>query len=161
MGYTLGEVLPIYSRGLSNVAGDQLKTASDLGTPIIAVGLLFQRDYFRQKIDSTGAQVALYPFNDPGQLPIHPVRNKAGDWLRLNVSQAGYPFGFVLRKRRSAAESSTCWIQTTQPICPRIGVSRRSFTAEDRSCVCDRKQSSGSAAGACYKVSASGPRSAI
>jgi starch phosphorylase len=91
MEYMLGEALPIYSGGLGNVAGDQLKAASDLGIPVIAVGLLFQQGYFRQEIDSTGAQVALYPFNDPGQLPIRPLRNEAGDWLRLKISMPGHP----------------------------------------------------------------------
>jgi starch phosphorylase len=91
MEYMLGEALPIYSGGLGNVAGDQLKAASDLGIPIIAVGLFYQQGYFRQEIDATGAQVALYPFNDPGQLPIRPLRNEAGDWLRLKISLPGYP----------------------------------------------------------------------
>jgi starch phosphorylase len=75
MEYMLAETLPIYSGGLGNVAGDQLKAASDLGIPMICVGLLYQESYFRHEIDSTGAQVALFPYNDPGQLPIRPVRN--------------------------------------------------------------------------------------
>ena len=75
-----------YSGGLGNVAGDQLKAASDLGVPVIGVGLLYQQGYFRQEIDASGRQVALFPFNDPGPLPIRPLRNKDGDWLRLKVS---------------------------------------------------------------------------
>ena len=47
--------------GLGNVAGDHLKTASDLGIPVIGIGLLYQQGYFRQEIDRTGAQVARYP----------------------------------------------------------------------------------------------------
>ena len=90
MEYMLSEALPIYSGGLGNVAGDQLKAASDLDVPVIAIGLLYQQGYFRQEIDSTGAQVARYPFNDPGQLPIRPLRNQDGDWLRLKVSMPGY-----------------------------------------------------------------------
>ncbi len=90
MEYMLSEALPIYSGGLGNVAGDQLKTASDLGVPVVGVGLLYQQGYFRQEIDTSGAQVARYVFNDPGQLPIRPVRNAAGDWLRLMVSLPGY-----------------------------------------------------------------------
>ena len=83
MEFMLSEALPIYSGGLGNVAGDQLKAASDLGVPVIGVGLLYQQGYFRQMIDRDGAQQALYPYNDPGQLPITPVRQPSGEWLRL------------------------------------------------------------------------------
>ena len=72
MEFMLSEALPIYSGGLGNVAGDQLKAASDLGVPIIGVGLLYQQGYFRQVIDNDGAQQSLYPYNDPGQLPVTP-----------------------------------------------------------------------------------------
>ena len=71
----LSEALPIYSGGLGNVAGDQLKAASDLGVPVVGVGLLYQQGYFRQVIDKDGAQQALFPYNDPGQLPITPLRH--------------------------------------------------------------------------------------
>src|SRR5689334_4059883 len=79
MEYMLSEALPIYSGGLGNVAGDQLKAASDLGVPVVGVGLLYQQGYFRQEIDAQGAQLALYPVNEPGQLPIRPVRQKNGE----------------------------------------------------------------------------------
>src|SRR5205823_13229661 len=79
MEYMLSEALPIYSGGLGNVAGDQLKTANDLGLPIVAIGSLYQTGYFRQEIDSRGTQLALYPFNDPGQLPIKPLREPNGE----------------------------------------------------------------------------------
>jgi starch phosphorylase len=82
--------LPIYSGGLGNVAGDQLKAASDLGVPVVGVGLLYQQGYFRQVIDHDGAQQALYPYNEPGQLPISPLRQANGEWLRLEVSLPGY-----------------------------------------------------------------------
>jgi starch phosphorylase len=90
MEYMLSEALPIYSGGLGNVAGDQLKAASDLGVPLVAVGLLYAQGYFRQVIDRAGAQQALYPFNDPGQLPVAPLRTANGEWLRLEVSLSGY-----------------------------------------------------------------------
>lgn len=90
MEYMLCEALPIYSGGLGNVAGDQLKSASDLGVPVIAIGLLYQQGYFRQMIDSYGNQQALYPFNDPGQLPITPLRKANGEWLRLEITLPGY-----------------------------------------------------------------------
>jgi len=90
MEYMLSEALPIYSGGLGNVAGDQLKAASDLGVPVVGVGLLYQQGYFRQVIDKDGAQQALYPYNDPGQLPITPLRQPNGEWLRLEIVLPGY-----------------------------------------------------------------------
>ncbi len=90
MEFMLSEALPIYSGGLGNVAGDQLKAASDLGVPVVGVGLLYQQGYFRQVIDQDGAQEALYPYNDPGQMPITPLRLPNGEWLRLEVALPGY-----------------------------------------------------------------------
>ena len=89
MEFMLSEALPIYSGGLGNVAGDQLKTASNLGVPVIGVGLLYQQGYFRQEIDAQGQQQALYPFNDPGQLPIKPLRETNGEWLRFSIDFPG------------------------------------------------------------------------
>ncbi|MGE0113421.1 MAG: alpha-glucan family phosphorylase [Steroidobacteraceae bacterium] len=91
MEFMLSEALPIYSGGLGNVAGDQLKAASDLGVPVVGVGLLYSQGYFRQVIDKDGAQQALYPYNDPGQLPITPLRGANGEWLRLKIELPGYP----------------------------------------------------------------------
>jgi len=90
MEFMLSEALPVYSGGLGNVAGDQLKAASDLGVPAIGVGLLYSQGYFRQVIDKDGAQQALYPYNDPGQLPITPLRKPNGEWLRLEIALPGY-----------------------------------------------------------------------
>ena len=90
MEFMLSEALPIYSGGLGNVAGDQLKAASDLGVPVVGVGLLYQQGYFRQIIDKDGAQQALFPYNDPGQLPVTPLRKANGEWLRLEVVLPGY-----------------------------------------------------------------------
>jgi len=90
MEFMLSEALPIYSGGLGNVAGDQLKAASNLGVPVVGIGLLYQQGYFRQEIDAQGHQQALYPFNDPGQLPIRPVRQPNGEWLRLAVALPGF-----------------------------------------------------------------------
>jgi starch phosphorylase len=90
MEFMLSEALPIYSGGLGNVAGDQLKAASDLGVPVAGVGLLYQQGYFRQAIEKNGEQQALYPYNDPGQLPIRPLRKPKGEWLRMEIALPGY-----------------------------------------------------------------------
>jgi starch phosphorylase len=89
MEYGLSEALPIYSGGLGILAGDYLKTASDLGVPITGVGLLYQQGYFHQVIDSHGVQSEFYPYNDPSQLPIMPVREQSGEWLRVKVDFPG------------------------------------------------------------------------
>ncbi len=89
MEFMLSEALPIYSGGLGNVAGDQLKAASDLGVPVVGVSLLYSQGYFRQVIDANGGQQAMFPYNDPGQLPIVPLRGPNGDWLRLQLNLPG------------------------------------------------------------------------
>jgi len=89
MEYGLGEAIPIYAGGLGILAGDYLKTASDLGVPVTGVGLLYQQGYFRQVIDDQGNQTEFYPHNDPSQLPIIPVRDQAGEWLRVELDFPG------------------------------------------------------------------------
>jgi glycogen phosphorylase len=91
MEFMLSEALPIYAGELGNVAGDQLKAASDLGVPVIGVGLLWARGYFRQVIGHDGAQQAVFPYNNPGDLPIMPVRQANGEWLRLRLDVLGHP----------------------------------------------------------------------
>jgi len=91
MEFMLSEALPIYSGGLGNVAGDQLKAASDLGVPVIGVGLLYSQGYFRQVIDRDGTQRAVFPYNEPGQLPIMPLRRADGEWLRLRLDVLNRP----------------------------------------------------------------------
>jgi len=90
MEFMLSEALPVYVGGLGNVAGDQLKSASDLGVPVVAVGLLYQQGYFRQEIDRDGNQQETFPYNDPGQLPVSPLRLANGEWLRLKIVLAGH-----------------------------------------------------------------------
>ncbi|MEL0637144.1 alpha-glucan family phosphorylase [Marinomonas sp. TI.3.20] len=91
MEFMLSDALPIYSGGLGNVAGDQLKAANDLGVPVVGVGLLYQQGYFRQLIDNDGSQKAVYPYNDPGQLPVSPLRHANGEWLRIKLDLPGHP----------------------------------------------------------------------
>ena len=89
MEFGLGEGLPLYAGGLGVLAGDFLKTASDLGIPVIGVGLLYQEGYFRQIIDATGAQHEAYPFNDPGSMPIEPAQGPDGSWFRVPLNLPG------------------------------------------------------------------------
>ena len=87
--FAVAESLPIYSGGLGNTAGDQLKAASDLGVPVIGVGLLYQQGSFRQIIGDDGRQEALYPYNDPHLLPIRSILRANGDPIRLAVDLPG------------------------------------------------------------------------
>jgi starch phosphorylase len=89
MEFGLSEALPIYSGGLGILAGDYLKTASDLGVPVVGIGLLYQQGYFRQVIDAGGTQLEFYPYNDPSQLPVLPVRDPQGEWLRIALDFPG------------------------------------------------------------------------
>jgi len=90
MEYMLSEALPIYSGGLGNVSGDLLKTASDLGVPVTGIGLLYQQGYSRQVIYKDGSQQYVSPYNDPGQLPVTPLRNENGEWIRIEIKLPGY-----------------------------------------------------------------------
>ncbi len=89
MEFGLGEALPIYAGGLGILAGDYLKTASDLGLPVVGVGLLYQEGYFRQMIDANGQQLAIYPYNEPSTLPIQPMRTATGEWLHIPLNLPG------------------------------------------------------------------------
>ena len=79
--YGLDEILPIYSGGLGILSGDHLKSASDLGLPFVAVGLLYKNGYFHQIINSDGTQSSEYKNIDLYSLPINPVKTENGDDL--------------------------------------------------------------------------------
>ena len=85
MEFGLSEALPIYSGGLGILAGDFLKAASDLGVPVVGVGLLWQQGYFRQALNPAGEQIEFFPYNDPGQLPITPLRDADGEWVTVSL----------------------------------------------------------------------------
>jgi starch phosphorylase len=89
MEFGLTEVLPIYSGGLGVLSGDHLKTASDLGVPIVGIGLLYDAGYFRQMLDAQGRQIELYPANLPHTLPISAVRERDGRRLVVPVDLPG------------------------------------------------------------------------
>lgn len=89
MEFGLSEALPIYAGGLGILAGDFLKAASDLGAPVVGVGLLFQEGYFRQFIEASGEQEETYPFNEPSSMPIQPVQDDEGSWLRVSIELPG------------------------------------------------------------------------
>lgn len=87
--YGLVDCLPIYSGGLGVLAGDHLKSASDLGLPLVAVGLLYQEGYFAQYLNADGWQQERYPINDFYNMPLHLERNPDGSELRIEVDYPG------------------------------------------------------------------------
>jgi starch phosphorylase len=93
MEYGLHECLPIYSGGLGVLAGDHLKTASDLGLPLVGVGLAYAEGYFRQALNADGWQDERYPINDWRRMPVLPVFDGTGKRLLIRVA---YPHGIVL-----------------------------------------------------------------
>ena len=83
--YGLDEILPIYSGGLGILSGDHLKSASDLGVPLVAVGLLYKNGYFWQKINGAGIQETEYKDLEVENLPIIPVKDVDGKDLIISV----------------------------------------------------------------------------
>lgn len=83
--YGLDQILPIYSGGLGILSGDHLKSASDLGIPLVAVGLLYKNGYFHQKIDANGNQESEYHDLDIYNLPMKIVKDENGEDLVINI----------------------------------------------------------------------------
>ena len=87
--YGLDEIVPIYSGGLGILSGDHLKSASDLGLPFVAVGLLYKNGYFNQRINSRGEQCSEYHNIDLYNLPILPVKDRIGDDVIIDIPLNG------------------------------------------------------------------------
>jgi glycogen phosphorylase len=86
--YGITAALPQYSGGLGILAGDHLKAASDLGVPLIGVGLLYRHGYFTQSLSLEGWQAERYPASDPNGLPLSLLRDEAGSPIRVCVGLA-------------------------------------------------------------------------
>ena len=89
MEFGITDALPLYSGGLGVLAGDHLKTASDLGVPLVAVGLFYREGYFRQMLDADGAQLEVYAFNSRDALPVRLVTDDEGTPLRVTIELPG------------------------------------------------------------------------
>jgi starch phosphorylase len=87
--YGFHESLGIYSGGLGVLAGDHMKTASDMALPLIGVGLMYRKGYFRQTIDADGHQEHAYPDYELSRLPIQRVLDRLGDPLTVSVQLPG------------------------------------------------------------------------
>jgi glycogen phosphorylase len=89
--FAITEALPTYSGGLGVLAGDHLKAASDLGVPMVGVGLLYREGYFRQQLSSDGWQLERYPSFDPHDMPLTLLSASDGAPLKVEVDMAGAP----------------------------------------------------------------------
>ena len=89
MEFGLHESIHIYSGGLGILAGDHLKSASDLDIPLCGIGLFYREGYFEQALDTWGKQIEAYPENDLHALPITPARNSKGEPVRITVPLPG------------------------------------------------------------------------
>ena len=89
--FGVDESLPIYSGGLGVLAGDHLKASSELGLPLVGIGLLYKHGYFRQSIDDFGSQQERYPINDPKDMPLSLMTDASGLPLLVEVELAGEP----------------------------------------------------------------------
>ena len=89
MEYGLDISLPIYSGGLGVLSGDHMKTASDLGLPLVGVGLLYRQGYFKQYLNPDGYQQESYPENDWYNMPVRRCEHKDGEPVRITVDIAG------------------------------------------------------------------------
>ena len=87
--YGVAAALPQYSGGLGILAGDHLKAASDLGVPIIGIGLFYRSGYFRQSLSRDGWQLETYPICDPDAAPITVLREESGAPARISVGLPG------------------------------------------------------------------------
>ena len=83
--FGISECLPIYSGGLGVLAGDHLKSASELDVPLVAVGLLYQQGYFRQRLNADGWQLELFPRNDFHNMPVQLVLDDDGSPVTIEV----------------------------------------------------------------------------
>ena len=109
--FGLTECLSIFAGGLGILAGDHLKSASDLGIPLVAVGLLYQQGYFRQYMSQSGWRQEAYVENDFHNLPISIVHQPDGKPLSIEVDLAGRAVFAQVWRRRWDVYLSTCWIQ--------------------------------------------------
>ena len=89
MEYGMDVSLPIYSGGLGILSGDHMKTVSDMGLPLVGIGLLYRQGYFRQNLNADGYQQESYPENDWYNMPVERKFGKDGEPVKISVDLAG------------------------------------------------------------------------
>ncbi len=89
MEYGMDVSLPIYSGGLGILSGDHMKTSSDMGLPLVGIGLLYRQGYFRQYLNADGFQQESYPENDWYNMPVERKNDKDGNAIKISVDLGG------------------------------------------------------------------------
>lgn len=112
--FGITECLSIFAGGLGILAGDHLKSASDLGVPLVGVGLLYQEGYFGQRLDEAGWQIESFIKNDLHNLPIEPVRDDAGEPITVEVAFPAGPIK-VLVWRAQVGRVALYLLDTNHP----------------------------------------------
>ncbi len=141
--YGLHDCLPIYSGGLGTLSGDHLKTASDLNIPLVGIGLLYKKGFFRQVIDKNGAQTAEYPENDLSSMPVcRSSRTNGATPCRSPWISPGRTLFANIWEVRWGASRSIFWTPTSRATPPRTGRSRNGSTAPNRGPGSNRRSSS-------------------
>jgi len=142
--FGISAVLPQYSGGLGILAGDHLKSASDLGVPILGVGLLYRHGYFRQLLSREGWQQERYPLIDPDELPLAMLRRDDGTPVQISISLPGAKSSRPTPgSRKLAGCRCSCSTLTSKPTHSRCVTSPTGCTAERQITVCSRNCCSG------------------
>ena len=161
MEYGIHECLPIYSGGLGVLAGDHLKTSSDLGLPLVGVGLAYAEGYFRQALNGDGWQGERYPINDWHRMPVSPVFDATRKTLIIACTYPERDRQRQLWKVQVGRVPLYFSTQTSRRIGPPIARSPDRSTAAIRSFASARRSCSASAACTPSKRSDSRPPSVI
>ena len=137
------------------------RRASDLGVPVVGLGILWQQGYFRQALNASGEQIEFFPFNDPGQLPITPLRNSRGEWVSVDLSFPRRTVHLrVWEVRAGPGDALPARRQRPHEQRRRPGHHQRALRRRPRDAAAAGDSSWASAAGGCCARSASKPRSA-
>jgi glycogen phosphorylase len=157
--FGLHESLPIYSGGLGVLAGDHLKSASELCLPLVGVGLLYRQGYFQQYLSGDGWQQEAYPELDFHSMAVELQRHTDGSPIQVRVDMPETPSSSASGESRSDGSRFTCSTPISKRTPRAIARSPHVSTAAARRCASARRSSSASAASARWRRWASSPPS--
>ena len=120
--------IPEYSGGLGVLAGDHIKSASDLGIPLVGIGLFYGQGYFRQRLDQNGWQHEEYMQTDVNQLPMEPAIGTNGEPVTVQIDTRGGPIRAKVWRMKVGAAICCCSIQMSKATRPRIGNLPHAYT---------------------------------
>ncbi len=119
--FGLHESVPIYSGGLGILSGDHIKSASDLGIPLVGIGLYYDQGYFRQRLDNLGWQQEDYLDLNSDDIPIQPATDRNGQPITVSIeTRTGHGSGASLEAGGGAELCCTCSTPTCRATRPKI-----------------------------------------